>query len=88
MSIKLGELAIVVRNTSGVSCVSKDIGRVFTPTATVRLFGRIWLHDGQECPHCGGDRGYLPADLHAIRGQLQSITTTAPAELDDAVAWG
>jgi hypothetical protein len=70
MNCRLGDLAMVVRNTSGCPCTGHEIGRpVECKHLALYPFGPVWMLPAPiACKTCGGKvLGFLDADLQPIR---------------------
>lgn len=85
MNCRIGDLAMVVRNTKEIGCQSNFIGTPLKVTqAFESLVGTAWLYSGPmlRCPHCRGVVfAFLDADLQPLRPPPLGTTTETPADV-------
>lgn len=80
MNCEPKDMAIVVRDTYGLSCTGRMIGTPVTVDSsfTTEFFGRAaWrLRTGVTCPGCGNVLlAMYDADLQPIRGQSRGVSS-------------
>jgi len=93
MNCRLGDLAMVVRNTSGCPCTEHEQGRMLEcKHLALFVFGAVWmLPKPMQCRNCGGRvLGFLDADLQPIRPRGadddQATITTLVVDVPEGAA--
>ena len=86
---RLGDLAMVVRNTSGCPCTRHEIGRpVECKHLALMPFGPVWMLPAPiACKSCGGRvLGFLDADLQPLRPGSGATITELVVDVREGVA--